>query len=318
MLAVVGDLIEDIVVWSDGRLRRGTDNQAQIFRVRGGSAANVAAFAASRRPSRFIGCVGDDPAGDQLVTQLAAEGVEVCVQRRGTTGAIVILIEADGERTMLPDRAAATRLERVPAEWLADVELLHVTAYALDGSPVRQSVDDMVRAVTARGALVSIDTSSTDVLDRLGVDAFLAYVREMAPAFVIANHDEADALGLGTDTTARGVLSRCRKTTFVIKDGAGPTRVVRHRMPVLSVPVPPVEDIRDSTGAGDAFAAGFLTAFLADRDLRSACEGGHALAASVLRSPGATASIPIIASPPAPGPGSDGPAPTQRRAGHTS
>lgn len=297
MLAVVGDLIEDIVVWSDGRLRRGTDNPAQIFRVRGGSAANVAAFAARLHPSRFIGCVGDDPAGDQLVAQLEAEGVHVCAQRRGTTGAIVILIESDGERTMLPDRAAATRLERVPVEWLADVDLLHVTAYALDGSPVRESVEDLVRGATARGAMVSIDASSTDVLDRLGVDAFLAYVREMAPAFVIANHDEADALGLN-DAPAR-VLSHCRKTTFVIKDGARPTRVLRHRMPMLSVPVPPVEDIRDSTGAGDAFAAGFLTGFLADRDLRTACEGGHALAASVLRSPGATASIPIIAAPPA-------------------
>ncbi|MFT4135542.1 carbohydrate kinase family protein [Microbacterium sp.] len=289
MLAVVGDLIEDIVVWSDGPLRRGTDNPARIFRVRGGSAANVAAFAARRHPSRFIGCVGDDAAGRWLVEQLRAEGVDVRAQHHGTTGAIVILIDSDGERTMLPDRAAATRLEHVPDSWLDDVELLHVTAYALDGSPVRQSVDELVRAMRARRAPVSIDASSTDVLERLGVDRFLDEVAETAPAFVIANRDEADALGLDVR-----VLRRCRETAFVIKNGPDPTRVLRHGMPELTVPVPPVERIRDSTGAGDAFAAGFLTSFLADRDLRAACEGGHALAASVLRSPGATASIPVV------------------------
>lgn len=298
MLAVVGDLIEDIVVWFDGRLRRGTDNPARIFRVRGGSAANVAAFAATRHASRFIGCVGADATGDALVADLEAEGVDVRVQRRGTTGAIAILIESDGERTMLPDRAAATRLERVPESWLDDVELLHVTAYALDGSPVRESVDGLVRAAAARGVTVSMDASSTDVLERLGVDAFVGYVRATAPAFVIANRDEAAALGLGDPVTAGRVLSRCRRTAFVIKDGADPTRVLRHRTPELVVPVRPVDGIRDSTGAGDAFAAGFLTGVLAGRDLRSACEDGHALAASVLRSPGATASIPLVVPPP--------------------
>ena len=148
----------------------------------------------------------------------------------------------------------------------------------------------------ARGKMK--DASSTDVLERLGVDAFVGYVRATAPAFVIANRDEAAALGLGDPVTAGRVLSRCRRTAFVIKDGADPTRVLRHRTPELVVPVRPVDGIRDSTGAGDAFAAGFLTGVLAGRDLRSACEDGHALAASVLRSPGATASIPLVVPPP--------------------
>jgi hypothetical protein len=55
---------------------------------------------------------------------------------------------------------------------------------------------------------------------------------------------------------AQEVLARCPQTTFVLKDGPGPTRVLQHRVPVLTVPVPPVSDIKDSTGAGDAFAAG--------------------------------------------------------------
>ena len=68
MLAVVGDLLEDIVVRIDATPTLGTDTPARIQRRRGGSAANVAACAArAGAPVRFIGCVGDDDLGDQLV-----------------------------------------------------------------------------------------------------------------------------------------------------------------------------------------------------------------------------------------------------------
>ena len=131
MLVAVGDLVEDVVVWpaglaagqaggqAAGPARHGTDNPAVIHRTRGGSAANVAAFARAAAPAavpaRFIGCVGADPAGDVLCAELAGRGVDVRVQRRGRTGTIVVLVDGDGERTMYPDRAAAAELTEVPA-----------------------------------------------------------------------------------------------------------------------------------------------------------------------------------------------------------
>ena len=62
VLVTVGDLVEDVIVWSDGPTRHATDNPCVVRRSRGGSAANVAAFASALMPARFIGCVGDDPA----------------------------------------------------------------------------------------------------------------------------------------------------------------------------------------------------------------------------------------------------------------
>ena len=63
MLAVIGDIVQDIVVWQREKVRPATDTASDIFIQRGGSAANVAAFAGPRTPTRFIGCVGDDLAG---------------------------------------------------------------------------------------------------------------------------------------------------------------------------------------------------------------------------------------------------------------
>ena len=110
--------------------RYATDNPCVIHRSRGGSAANVAAFASAWVPTRFIGCVGLDPAADVLTSELAGHGVDVRVQRRGRTGTIVVLIDGKGERTMYPDRAAAAQLADVPAAWLESAAMLHAPSSA--------------------------------------------------------------------------------------------------------------------------------------------------------------------------------------------
>lgn len=135
-LVCIGDLVEDIVVWSAGAPRAGTDNPARIRRARGGAASNVAAFASSLGTStRFIGRVGDDPVGEALVRDLAVAGVDTMVQRQGRTGTIVILVDASGERTMFPDRAAAAQLSDVPDSWISGAEAIHLSAYSSPGRP---------------------------------------------------------------------------------------------------------------------------------------------------------------------------------------
>ncbi len=100
MLGVIGDVVQDVVVWQLEPIRHATDTRSMIRTTRGGSAANVAAFAASRYPTRFIGCVGDDLAGLALTRELEGCGVDVRMQVRGTTGLIVVLIDEHGERLM--------------------------------------------------------------------------------------------------------------------------------------------------------------------------------------------------------------------------
>ena len=280
-LAVVGDLVEDVVVWPQGPVQRGSDTPSRVYSLRGGSAANVAAVAAPLVPTRFLGCVGDDALGSRLVAELAATGVEVRTQRRGRTGRVVVLVDVDGERTFLPDRGAAAELEALAPDELDDVAVLHVPAYGLHGGRTATSVRVLLAAAARRGVPVSLDASSTAVLRALGVEDVRGLVERVRPVALFANADEARVLELDR----RPLLG----VTVVVKDGPRPTRVLPGDGHALVVPVEPVAGVRDSTGAGDAFAAGWLSARMEGLGLRAQVERGHALARQVLTSPGAGA-----------------------------
>ncbi|QVQ51699.1 carbohydrate kinase family protein [Spiractinospora alimapuensis] len=276
--------MEDVVVWSPGPLRLATDNPSVIHRCRGGSAANVAEFAAGLVSTRFIGRVGDDPLGASLCGQLTAAGVDVRVQRVGRTGCIVVVVDVDGERTMFPDRGASAELRDVPEEWINGISGLHLTAYTIATADSEKTAVALLSSARARGAVTSVDASSTTTLREYGVDRFRELVRDLRPSILFANADEARLLDLhASDATP--------ETTVVIKDGARPTTVIDARG-TTRTPVPPIPEIRDTTGAGDAFAAGYLAAVLGGAPSEEAVAGAHRLAAQVLATPGAQTAAP--------------------------
>jgi sugar/nucleoside kinase (ribokinase family) len=276
-LVVIGDLVADLIVLGGATLERGTDNPAEVRLTRGGSAANVAVAAAAQHPSRFIGRVGDDTLARALVGELETAGVEVRVQRAGRTGSIVVLVDAVGERTMITDRGASAELDAIEPTWLDGADWVHLPLYGFASAVSYRAVMDAATRAAVAGARVSLDLSSVATLRELGVVALQRLLAELRPDVVFANEEEArTAAEFGLAPAGVYVVKRGAEPVLVSADGAS-----------AEVPVERVDDVLDSTGAGDAFAAGYIVAALDGADPRESARAGGELAMSALRRPGA-------------------------------
>ena len=275
MIVSVGDLLVDVVCALRDPLRRGTDAFSSNTFRQGGSAANVAVVAARAGSSvRFVGGLGADVFGDFLVGELVAVGVEVCAPRyrAAPTGTVIVLVEPDGERTMAPDRGASGLLAPPDREWLVGASVVHIPLYAFEVEPLASTALTLAAWAREAGVTVSVDLSAVSLLENLGADRVDALAAALQPDVVFANSDE---------TTAAGAFLQAK--TFVEKNGPDPVRVFSDGSLLATVPVPWIGEVQDSTGAGDAFAAGYLCGLERGLGVVGCVENGSLLAAGLLR-----------------------------------
>ena len=249
MICTLGDLLLDVIVRLDGPIAEDTDTYGRTSVGAGGQAANVAAWVvALGGAARFVGKRARDPAGRVLADELRGRGVDVTgPEMAGTTGTVVSLATGDGKRSMLTDRGVAPDFapSELDAAWIQGCERLHLPAYSLVGSPIAETALAAARIARRAGAEVSVDLSSTSAIRAFGVERFRTLVRELEPDVVLANEEEAALVGA------------LEAPVVAVKLGALGCRVARGGDEGELVPAEPT-DLVDSTGAGDAFAAGFL------------------------------------------------------------
>jgi len=263
---VVGDIVTDIVASPEGPLASGSDTAARIRISGGGSAANTAAWLASLHvPVVLAGVVGDDEAGTARLSELAGGGVRCAVRIApdASTGSVVVL-SSDGERTMLCDRAANSLL--TPADVDAALATaapshLHLSGYALFDEASAAAGAHALQVARDRGMTTSIDAGSAAPLTRLGAETFFTLVRRADVLF--ANEDEARVLaGLAADPEKLAVALLPCAATVVVKCGPAGAVWAGGDGAVVSTPASPALTVVDPTGAGDAFDAGYLAAWL--------------------------------------------------------
>ena len=245
-ICCLGDLVLDVIVRLEQPLAPDGDATSRIVLRPGGQAANVAAWVSELGGSaRFVGKRGADDAGLLAATRLGELGVEIVgpIESEGN-GVIVALVDPSGERTMCSDRGVATDLrpEEIDAMWFEECAHLHVSGYALLREPVGSAAREAIRVARESGARVSIDLSSWSAIRDFGAGEFRDLLEELAPDVVFANGDEDRIVG-----------GPIEGSHWIVKRGsAGASFAGEHRDAV------PVAAVVDSTGAGDAFAAGWI------------------------------------------------------------
>ncbi|MGW5561586.1 carbohydrate kinase family protein [Micromonospora sp. NPDC003944] len=265
-VVVVGDVITDVVAVLSGPLAAGSDTGAAISIGGGGQAANTAAWIAAQRVDvTLVGAVGDDDAGRDRVAELDRAGVDCAVERvEGAPTGTVIVLAADHERTMVSQRGANLRLSAAHVERAVaaapDAGHLHLSAYTLLDVESRGAGLRALAAARERGLTTSVDAASAAPLRRVGAAAFLSWVRDVD--LLLVNADEATVLAGGLDPAAQGRALSATARRVVVKRGAAGAVWVDRTTPVCVAPARRVAVV-DVTGAGDAFAAGLLTAWLA-------------------------------------------------------
>ena len=249
LICTLGDLLLDVVVRLEQPLAAGDDAPAATHVGAGGQAANVAAWAAALGGrGRFLGKRASDPAGELVAAELRARGVELAGPvAPGRTGVVVSLVAADGGRTMASDRGVAPSFspEEVEPAWLRGWRCLHVSGYSLVREPIGQAAERAVRLAHELGLEVSVDLSSAAAMRDYGRARFRARLERLAPDVVFATEEERETLG-GDLPSPAWILKRGPAGCVFAREG-------------LYVDLPAAEaEVVDSTGAGDALAAGFL------------------------------------------------------------
>lgn len=292
-VVVLGDLMLDVVLAPATALVPGTDVAGRVTLRQGGSAANTARWLA-RLGARttLISAVGRDPAGRALVKAVGSDGVVARVIRvpGQPTGRIGILVDPSGERSFVADRGAADRIELIDLHgaWFDRCDHLHLPIYSLVGSLGAAGRRALPLARRA-GATVSVDLASVGPLLAGGRSAANVLLQSAHPDLLFATASEADALLGGAPI--EGLLAFA--PIAVAKRGPeGATVLALENGDRLRFEVA-TERLRaaDTTGAGDAFDAGFIVDWLASRaagrslpaTLQRAALAGHRAAARHLR-----------------------------------
>ena len=251
MILSIGDLVLDITIVSQGPLRPDDDSPATITVGGGGQAANFCAWvAALGEPVRLITRVGDDLRGRQLVADIETAGVEVCpVWSAEPTGAIAVLVGHDGERTMATQRGASVGLrpEDLHEDWFAGVQLIHVPAYSLFVSPLSTATRAAIGQVRGNRGMLSIDLSSVAGLKAYGPSRMAYDLARLNPELLFATLAESETIGVPLEGLAQVPIIKLGKAGCSVFGSA--------------IPAPAVLEV-DATGAGDALAAAFCTAWL--------------------------------------------------------
>jgi len=261
---VVGDVNLDVLVRPERPIEQGTDVPAAIRQRPGGAGANVAAALARLSVSvTLAGCVGEIDSGP-ATDRLREAGVSLALRAVSDvpTGAVVAIVGPDGERSMASDRGANLALldSDLPESLIVGHRHLHISGYTLFDAGTRSAALVAIGRAIRLGRTVSMDPASVAPLREYGVREFLADVTGID--LLLPNTDEALAL-TGLADAGQAAMSLALEFPVVAVTCGAEGALWAERTGLLRQPTSSRSGpVLDTTGAGDAFTAGLLAAWL--------------------------------------------------------
>jgi len=263
---------------SPHELHLGNDTRTIISTHGGGAAGNTASWlAVLGNDVTMVGRIGNDTAGSAITAEFDALGISYgnIVKEGLHTGVVVCLVDPSGERTMLADNGANAGLEVSDLPALDAVDAIYLSGYAPLAPLSREGVLEMVRTINSRGIPIIFDPATVGGMQGVPVEEILSWCALMDT--VIMNEEEAIYLsGLSDLESALNFFVELTPRAIIKRGSAGAIGLERGGQ-IISVTAT-TSTVVDTTGAGDAFAAGFIDAFTGRRDFSYAIERASAVA----------------------------------------
>lgn len=276
---VVGDVMTDIVAVTEGELIKGSDRRASIRIKPGGGGANQAAWLSKLGINVALAARVGGADKEAFCAHFRQMNIipELSTDAALPSGVLLDIVTPDGERSFLTDRSANLALSAgdLSARLLDGTQMLLLSGYAFIGESSRGAALSLLKAAKQRGVIIGIDPGSFAFLEEMGVDNFLHWTKGVQ--YFFPNEDEARVLTGSADTQEQMKALGQFYDHVIIKRGAEGAVYGNKNGATLSLPSPQVKVI-DTTGAGDAFAAGFVAAIMKgaamETCLRQAIETG--------------------------------------------
>ena len=270
LILCIGDVMLDVVVRINTEVNYGSDTPAKISTHGGGAAANVASWLAfSNHEVQLVSRVGDDPAGTAVMAELDKLGVQHgnIVIQGAQTGVVAVLVDKTGERTMFPESGANSGLNLSDLPALENVSAVYLSGYSLLNPASTTGVVAMVNAITSAKIPIIFDPASVGTMNHVG----LASVKNILPRMDIVILNEEEAFYLTGRSDIQLALKELNELVpiVVIKRGSQGDIAIKRDLDSLEVSAKSANVI-DTTGAGDAFAAGFIGSWIEKSDLLAA------------------------------------------------
>jgi len=282
-VVVVGDVMLDVVVKPDGEIAPTSDTPSRVRLGRGGSAANMAeALTRGGQRVTYVGACGDDLAAQLFEDTLQKAGVDTVLERTDTTtGIVVAVVDAAGQRAMMTDRGANSLLgiAHVTRQLERPFDHLHVSGYTLLDPRTLDVGRGALAMAQELGRSTSVDVSSVAPLMAMSPTRFIEAARGAAMLF--ANEEEALAL-----TNCEEVIDALHRLSLefgevvvTLGEHGARARVDGVDYSVASSSA----GVIDTTGAGDATTGAYLAVRLGGGSVDEALGAAMTAASEVVR-----------------------------------